>query len=505
MQIVLIILDGWGLAQIWGGNAIGLAKTPTMDFLSEHYPFAVLEASGQAVGLPFDEPGNSEVGHLNIGSGQIVYQGLPAINQRIKDGSFFKNPALEEIMGRASKENKALHLIGLTSDGGIHSHISHLFALLELAKKHSLKQVFIHTITDGRDSAPTSGIKYIQKLGKKIQELGIGKIASVSGRYFAMDRDNHWDRIEKVYEVLTSDQKQEAESAEGVIYNSYAKGVTDEFILPVKVGRGANISDGDSVIFFNFRSDRARQLVRALTKKDFNEFKRPKLQKDLHIATFATYQEGLPVSVVFESKKIANPLANILTENKLTHLHIAETEKYPHVTYFFNGGIEKPFNGEQRILIPSPKVPTYDKKPEMSAREITEKALKQTEKFDFTVINFANTDMVGHTGNMKATIKAVETVDGCLGKLIQKILDKDITAIITADHGNAEQMINPLTGLEDTEHTTNPVPFILISQKNVAGKLSKNGRICDIAPTILKLLGLKKPESMSGESLLKNS
>jgi len=501
MKVVLIILDGWGLGQSWGGNAITLAKTKTMDFLSANYPFATLEASQEAVGLPFKEPGNSEVGHLNIGSGQIVYQGFSAINQTLKDGSFFKNQILKEAMLHVHKHKTTLHFVGLVSDGGIHSHLFHLFALLKLAKKYKLKNVLVHAITDGRDSAPTSGINYVKQLEEKIKELNVGKIATVSGRYYAMDRDNHFDRTEKVYNALVLGKGEQAKSASAAILKSYADGTTDEFILPTNIGQGGTIKDGDSIIFFNFRSDRMRQLVRSLVKQDFNGFKRKRVLKNLNVATFATYQEGLPVSVVFENKKVSSVLSAILTQNNLTHLHIAETEKYPHVTYFFNGGEEKPFEGEERILVPSPHVPTYDLKPEMSAAKISQRAISRLAQFDFTVLNFANPDMVGHTGNLKAAVKAIETVDGCLGKLVKKTLSLKTTAIITADHGNAEQMINPKTGEIDTEHTTNPVPFIIVSKKKM--KVAKEGRLCDIAPTILELFGLKRPKEMLGQSLLR--
>lgn len=498
--VVLIVLDGWGLAERWGGNAIGLANTPVMDKLREGFPNIILRASGEAVGLPFQEPGNSEVGHLNIGSGQIARQGLPAINKMIADNSFYDNQTLKEAIDKAKSRSSALHLVGLISDGGIHSHINHLFALLTLAKQKDFNNVYIHTFTDGRDCSPTSGIKFIREVQKKIEEIGVGSIATVSGRYFAMDRDGHWDRVKKVYDLLIQGVGEETRTAEASINNAYANGITDEFIPPKIIDKKGLIKDNDSVIFFNFRSDRARQLVRALTKKDFNEFGRKKRPQNLFVVTFASYQEGLDVEVAFKPQKVINPLAQVLANRDMTHCHIAETEKYPHVTYFFNGGIEEPFAGEKRILVPSPKVATFDLKPEMSASEITEQAIKEVGKHDFMVINYANADMVGHTGKMEPAIKAVEEVDTCLGKLLKRIETVNSLAIITADHGNAEQMINPLTGMEDTEHTNNPVPFIITDKKYKIN--GSEGRLCDIAPTVLDIYDMEKPDQMMGKSLI---
>jgi len=469
--------------------------------LYEKYPSTQLIASGTEVGLPFGEPGNSEVGHLNLGSGQPVSQGLTAINESISNGSFFSNQILKKSFETAKKNSRNIHLIGLTSDGGIHSHISHLFALLELAKKTEVKNVFIHLISDGRDTANTGSIKFLKQIEDKISELKIGEIASVSGRFYAMDRDKNWDRIEKAYDVIVSGNVSTSSSASKAILDSYANGITDEFLLPIKISGTPCISENDCVVFYNYRSDRARQLTNAMVQKDFDGFERKKIVKNLDFITFGSYQENLPVKIAFESMKINSYLASALSEKKLKHLHIAETEKYAHVTYFFNGGNEKQTEQEKRIIIPSIKIDNYAKKPEMSASEITKKTISEIEKFDFSVINYANSDMVGHTGNLEAAIKAVEAVDTCLKQMIKKILSYDGIALITADHGNAEQMINPINGLSDTEHTNNPVPFLAVSNKKLKLK-QKNGKLIDIAPTILNLMDLSAPSDMKGNILV---
>lgn len=502
--MVLIILDGWGLAETWGGNAIALANTPIMDSLAKKYPSIQLVASGEEVGLPFGEPGNSEVGHLNIGSGIPVSQGLTAINESIKNKSFLANAILKKSFQKAIDNHKNIHLIGLASDGGIHSHISHLQALLLMAKEAGAKNVFIHFISDGRDTATTASIKFLEQVEEKIKELKIGKIASVGGRFYAMDRDKNWQRIEKAYDVIvggSADETKMHSSASKVILDSYANGVTDEFIIPAKIADTPYIENGDSVIFFNYRSDRARQLTSALVQEKFDGFQRKKILKDLDFITFGSYQEGLPVKIAFGDKKIDRYIASELSKNKLTHLHLAETEKYAHVTYFFNGGNEEESKGEERIVVPSIKIDSYAKKPEMQAAKITEEAIKSIGKFDFSVINYANPDMVGHTGDMDATIKAAEKVDSCLGKLIKKILVIDGIALIIADHGNAEEIINPMNGLPDTEHTSNPVPFLAISKKNLKLK-QKHGRLMDIAPTVLNLFDLPIPKEMKGNILV---
>ncbi len=499
--IVLIILDGWGIAENWAGNAITLAKTPNMERLLNKYPWTTLGASGEAVGLPFGEPGNSEVGHYNIGTGQQAAQGLSAINDMIDSGAFFHNAILEKIMIKAKEERKALHLIGLVSDGGIHAHINHLIALLKLAKKLALTKVYIHAFTDGRDTAPTSSRHFINIVEQKKNELGLGKLASISGRYFAMDRDNRWDRIAKVFNAIVAGDARQANTALGAIQQAYAEGITDEFIPPTIIRGGEPIKEGDKIIFFNFRSDRARQLTQALIKPDFDKFPRVKKLANISMATFGSYQENLPVEVAFETRNATISLAKIMGQHALKHYHIAETEKYPHVTYFFNGGEESPFNYEERILVPSPKVATYDLAPEMSAKAITQKALPIIGKSEFMVINFANADMVGHTGNIKAAIKAVETVDSNLGKLIIQANHKKTIALVTADHGNAEQMINPLTGLPDTEHTNNPVPFIFVDQSPTKINFIEEGKLSNIIPTILKIWEIDKPKELIEQGL----
>jgi len=472
-----------------------------MDSLFEKYPFLQLVASGEEVGLPFGEPGNSEVGHLNIGSGQPVSQGLTSINESIENKSFSSNSILKESYENAIANHKNIHLIGLVSDGGIHSHISHLEALLKLAKETGAKNVFIHFISDGRDTATTASIKFLEQVEEKIRELKLGKIATVLGRFYAMDRDKNWQRIEKAYDAIVGVNASECSSANKAVLDSYASGVTDEFINPIKISDTPYIENGDSVIFFNYRSDRARQLTSALVQEKFNGFQRKKTLKNLNFITFGSYQENLPVKIAFGEKKINCYIASELSKNELTHLHIAETEKYAHVTYFFNGGNEKETKGEERILVPSIKIDSYAKKPEMQAANITEKAILSIEKFDFSVINYANPDMVGHTGDLEATIKAIEKVDSCLEKLIKKILGFNGIALIIADHGNAEELINPMNGLPDTEHTNNLVPFIAVSNKNL--KLKKTeGRLVDIAPTVLNLFDLPIPNDMKGNILI---
>lgn len=478
-----------------------MANTPTMDELYKKYPSTKLTASGIEVGLPFGEPGNSEVGHLNLGSGQPVSQGLTAINESVNNRSFFSNQILEKAFETARNNNKNVHLLGLASDGGIHSHISHLFALLELAQKTEVKNVFIHLISDGRDTANTGSIKFLKQIEDKISELKIGKIASVSGRFYAMDRDKNWDRIEKAYDVMISGNTSTSSSASKAILDSYANGVTDEFLSPIKISNTPCISDNDCVVFYNYRSDRARQLTSAIVQKDFDGFKRKKVLKNLDFITFGSYQENLPVKIAFESMKINSYLASALSAKKLKHLHIAETEKYAHVTYFFNGGNEEQAEQEKRIIVPSIKIDSYAKRPEMSASEITKKTIFEIEKFDFSVINYANSDMVGHTGNLEAAIKAVEKVDSCLKQMVKKILSYNGIALITADHGNVEQMINPINGLPDTEHTNNPVPFLAVSNKKLKLK-QKDGKLVDVSPTILNLLDLSAPSDMKGNILV---
>lgn len=509
-KVVLIILDGWGLAPAWGGNAIEMAETPHLDEFWRKFPRTTLKAAEEAVGLPIHEMGNSEVGHLNIGCGQIAYQNLTGISQTITDGTFFKNQTLLATCEHVKKNNSTLHLLGLVSDGGIHSHVDHLYALLKLAKDNNVSKVNIHVITDGRDTDPMKAYTYLNNLKIEIEKIGVGKIVSICGRYWAMDRDKHWDRTQKAYDAFFKGIAPSVDSSEKAIADNYRQNKTDEFILPTliqKEGENNSISSNDGLIFFNFRSDRTRQIIDSVVSPSFNKFSRKKIE-NLYFASFSFLEEYLRnplIKQVFELRNINHSLASVLSENKLSQLHIAETEKYAHVTFFFNGGIETLFPGEDHFLVNSPKVPTFDLKPEMSALEIKNHVLAKFMDYDFTVCNFANADMVGHTGDIKATIRACEMVDKCLGEIIQAILSKDCVAIITADHGNAEQMLNPANGEPYTEHTTNPVPFILCANNPVLQRQLRadvNLKLSDIAPTILDIFGIAKPEEMTGQSIL---
>jgi len=510
-SVVLIILDGWGISPVFDGNATLSASTVFLFELLEKYPKTTLSASGESVGLPFGEMGNSEVGHLNLGTGCVALQDLPRINKSISDGSFYKNEALLSAIKHVKKNKSALHLLGLVSAGGVHSHIDHLFALLNLLVKEKIKDVYIHIITDGRDTPQKTALNYLAKLQGKLKNVKKGQIADVCGRYYAMDRDKHWDRIEKTYKVLVEEKGQKAKTAEEAIKNAYQRGESDEFILPTKISNTKTIRDNDALIFFNFRSDRSRQLAESLIASEFGGFKRDKFLRNLFFVSFTSYgQEPTPLcKVAFFAEKMRGQLGAVFEKNALSQLHLAETEKYAHVTYFFNGGMEKPFVKEKRILVPSPAVATYNLKPEMSAKEVVQKASQEIGKYDFTVINFANPDMVGHTGDFKATVFALETVDRCLSLEHKKIV------IITADHGNAEQMKNPKTGEIDKEHTTNPVFFILVDEKrkkknnsftkqdliNLAA-LQPTGVLADVAPTILEIMEIEKPDLMTGLSLI---
>ena len=503
---MLMILDGFGDNPNKDGNAIKLANTPNIDKLMKKYPNTDIYTSGKYVGLPDGQMGNSEVGHTNIGAGRIVYQELTRITKSIEDGDFFSNPEFIAAIENCKKHNSKLHILGLVSDGGVHSHIRHLYGLLEMAKRRDFEDVYVHCFLDGRDTPPASAEGYIAKLQDKMKEKGIGKIASISGRFYAMDRDKRWQRIQKCYDALVNGEGLKAGTAIKAIEDSYQKEVFDEFVEPTVICNGeepvAKIEENDSVIFFNFRPDRAREITRTLVDKDFNEFETKKM--DLYFVCFTNYDETMPnVHIAFKKEVLHNTFGEVVSKAGLTQLRIAETEKYAHVTFFFNGGEEKQYPGEDRILVPSPKVETYDQKPEMSAYEVTDKVVEaiQSNKYDVVILNFANTDMVGHTGSLPAAIKAVEAVDECVGRIVKIIEEKKGNLIITADHGNAEQMIDYATGEPHTAHTTNPVPIILITEDQTI-KLKENGKLADLAPTMLDLMGIEKPAEMTGESLL---
>ncbi|NFS10147.1 2,3-bisphosphoglycerate-independent phosphoglycerate mutase [Clostridium botulinum] len=504
--VMLMILDGFGIAPKSEGNAVSLAKKPNFDRLVANYPTSQLQASGLEVGLPEGQMGNSEVGHLNIGSGRIVYQELTRITKAIKDGDFFENESLMKAMTNAKNNNSALHLMGLLSDGGVHSHIEHLRGLLEFAKKEGIQNVYVHAFMDGRDVAPSSGKEFVEKTEAMMAEVGIGKIATISGRYYAMDRDNRWERVELAYNALVLGKGETANNAVEAMEKSYHDNKTDEFVLPTVVLENgaptATIKNGDSVIFFNFRPDRAREITRAINDKVFDGFKRETL--NLTFVTMTQYDKTLEgVEVAYKPQTLANTLGEYVSSKGLNQLRIAETEKYAHVTFFFNGGVEKENPGEERVVIPSPKVATYDLKPEMSSYEVTDELLNRldSDKYDMVILNFANPDMVGHTGVIPAAVKAIESVDECLGKIADKMLEKDGCLFITADHGNAETMIDFSTGNPFTAHTIDPVPFVWVAN-DTEGKAIKDGKLADIAPTMLNQLGLEVPAEMTGENLV---
>lgn len=506
--LLLMILDGWGYSPAYDGNAIAQAQKPNFDRILQTYPHTLIEASGEAVGLPSGQMGNSEVGHLNIGAGRVVYQELTRIFKAIRNGDFAKNPVLNHAIDRVKDGSGALHLMGLLSDGGVHSHIDHLFALLELAKKKSVKKVFIHAFLDGRDVLPQSAKEFMTSLKTKCDELGIGEVATVSGRYYTMDRDQRWERVEMGYNALAEGKGLKAPNPFAAIEKSYDVRITDEFIEPTVIineeGQPVGkLQDGDSVIFFNFRSDRARQISHALVDEDFTAFERSK-RLDIHYVCMTEYDTTIQAPVAFPPQNLENTLGEVLAHHHKKQLRIAETEKYAHVTFFFNGGVEDPCPGEERCLIPSPKVATYNLKPEMSAPEVTDELLERldSEEYDFILLNFANSDMVGHTGEFEASVKAIEAVDERIGKIVPRILQKGGTVLITADHGNAETKIDPESGQPLTAHTTNPVPFILTNDQLKERKLREDGALCDVAPTVLELMGIPKPEEMTGRSLI---
>ena len=501
---MLMILDGFGINEKTDGNAVKLAKTPNIDKLMKTCPTTQINTSGLAVGLPEGQMGNSEVGHTNIGAGRVVYQELTRITKSIEDGDFFSVPEFVKAIENCKQNNTKLHIMGLVSDGGVHSHIRHLFALLELAKRKDFEDVYVHCFLDGRDTPPASAENYIMQLEDKMKEKGIGKIASISGRFYAMDRDKRWQRIQKAYDAMVNGIGEKATSAISAIESSYQKEVFDEFVEPTLICNGeepiATIGKKDSVIFFNFRPDRAREITRTLVDEEFNEFETKKL--DLCFVCMTQYDETIPnVNIAFKPTALVNTFGEYISKKGLKQLRIAETEKYAHVTFFFNGGEEKQYKGEDRILIPSPKVETYDLKPEMSAYEVTEKVVEaiKSEKYDSIILNYANPDMVGHTGNLDAAVKAIETIDECVGKVIEALKEVNGIVLITADHGNSEQMIDYKTGEPHTAHTTNPVPLMLFGMENV--KLN-TGCLADLAPTMLDIMGLENPQEMLGNSLL---
>ena len=519
--VVLVILDGWGINQPYAGNAITRANTPVINKLIAQYPAMTIKAAGEAVGLPWGEPGNSEVGHLNLGLGRILYQDLPRINKTINDSSFYLNKELLGAIAHVKKHNSKIHLLGVVSNGCVHASIDHLHALLVLMQKQGISDVYIHAILDGRDTSYNSGINFIKGVEHSISEFSVGSIATISGRYYAMDRNNNWDRIAKSYVAMTKGEGEQSDSAVKAIEASYKKKIYDEEFVPTVITKDvkpqAVISDNDAVIFYNFRPDRARQITKAFVEPQFDKFKRSALIKNLFFVCFTEYEKGLPVKVAFPSEIIKNTLGEIISRAGLKQLRISETEKYAHVTYFFNGGKENKSPGEEHIMVPSPRVASYDLKPEMSAPELTKKiiAAVASNEYDFILVNYPNADMVGHTGNLEAAVKGIEALDQCVEKLVKSILSKQGVVLFVADHGNAEVMFNLQTGQIDKEHTTNPVPFIIVKEgytgrsfgwENVVGSdlslIQPQGILSDVAPTILKIMGLKRPLEMTGRSLI---
>ncbi len=499
---MLMILDGFGLNDRKSGNAVAQARTPNLDRIFDKYPHTRLSACGLAVGLPEGQMGNSEVGHLNIGAGRVVYQELTRITKSIEDGGFFENQALCAAMDHALSKGSALHLLGLVSDGGVHSHISHLFALLDMAKKKGLSRIYVHCFLDGRDVPPRCAGEYIEALQAHMDQLGVGEIATVSGRYYAMDRDKRWERLETAYDCMTLGQGFKAATGCAAVDAAYERDESDEFVKPTSVGEGT-VSDGDALIMFNFRPDRAREITRAFADPGFDGFVRKKCPKDIKYICMTQYDASMPnVEVAFPPQKLEDTFGDYIASLGLKQLRIAETEKYAHVTFFFNGGVETPSDGEDRILVPSPKVATYDLQPEMSAPEVTDRVLAQieAEKYDCIILNFANADMVGHTGVFDAAVKAVETLDACVPKIVEAVLAKGGQILLTADHGNADCMVDE-EGNVVTAHSLNQVPLVHIADS--PAELADGGRLCDIAPTMLTLMGLPVPEKMTGQNLAK--
>lgn len=506
-QYMIMILDGIGLTEEEEGNAYKQAKTPNLERLLNEYPNSILDAKGLAVGLPEGQMGNSEVGHMTMGAGRIIYQDLALITKEIKEARFFEKEAFKNVIKHIKENNSSLHLMGLLSDGGVHSHIEHLYAILKLAKENDIENVYIHAFMDGRDTPVTAGMDYLKETETKCKEIGVGKIATISGRFYAMDRDNRWERVEKAYDAIVLGEGENFKTVQKAIENSYEAQEFDEFIKPIVIIDENNepigkIKDNDAVIFFNFRSDRGRELTRAIVETTFDKFERKSKKNNIKFVTMTEYDKTFNnIEVVYKKDKVENTLGEYLSKNRKTQLRIAETEKYAHVTFFFNGGEEKKYNGEERILIQSPKVSTYDEHPEMSAYEITDKVIEaiDSKKFDVIIINYANGDMVGHTGNLEKAIEGVEAVDKCVGKVIAKLEEVGGEAIITADHGNCEEMVDLKTGDIITSHTTNPVPVILVSKRV---KSVTEGRLSDVPVTLLDLMGMEIPKEMTGKSII---
>ena len=500
--IALIIMDGFGISAQTKGNAVASARKPNLDKLMQKYPSTIIAASGLAVGLPKGQMGNSEVGHLNLGAGRVVYQDYTRISLAVEENKLRENPVLTEVMDKARANAKKQHFLGLLSDGGVHSHNTHLYALLEMAKERGLKDVYVHAVLDGRDVPPKSALTYFQELDSKMRTIGIGKVATVAGRYYTMDRDKRWERLEQGYRALTEGKGYRAGTPEQAVTEGYDRGESDEFLKPTIVDQQGLIEDGDCIVFFNFRPDRAREITRAFVDPDFREFERANIT--VNFVCMTQYDATINAPVAYAPQNLDDTLGEIISRAGLKQLRIAETEKYAHVTYFFNGGKEKPNPGEDRVLIPSPKVATYDLQPEMSAYLVTDAVVERIRSgnYGLIILNFANPDMVGHTGIFEATVKAVETVDSCVGRVVEEILAQGGAVLLIADHGNAEKMIDLATGQPHTAHTTNPVPFVLILDDGKTHQLRESGVLADVAPTILDLMGIPVPKAMTGKSLM---
>ena len=500
--IALIIMDGFGISAQTKGNAVASARKPNLDKLMQKYPSTIIAASGLAVGLPKGQMGNSEVGHLNLGAGRVVYQDYTRISLAVEENKLRENPVLTEVMDKARANAKKQHFLGLLSDGGVHSHNTHLYALLEMAKERGLKDVYVHAVLDGRDVPPKSALTYFQELDSKMRTIGIGKVATVAGRYYTMDRDKRWERLEQGYRALTEGKGYRAGTPEQAVTEGYDRGESDEFLKPTIVDQQGLIEDGDCIVFFNFRPDRAREITRAFVDPDFREFERANIT--VNFVCMTQYDATINAPVAYAPQNLDDTLGEIISRAGLKQLRIAETEKYAHVTYFFNGGKEKPNPGEDRVLIPSPKVATYDLQPEMSAYQVTDAVVERIRSgnYHLIVLNFANPDMVGHTGIFEAAVKAVETIDACVGRVVEEILAQGGAVLLIADHGNAEKMIDLATGQPHTAHTTNPVPFVLILNDGKEHQLREGGVLADVAPTILNLAGFSVPKAMTGKSLI---